>query len=68
MSREEVYDTVQPIAINSFENELNFREEILKNENIVKVLGEDKINFIFEDMEYFIKESKTILKRVRIKK
>lgn len=68
MSREEAYDTVQPVAINSFENELNFREEILKNENIVKLLGKDKINFIFDDMEYFMKESKTILKRVGITK
>lgn len=68
MSREAAYDTVQPIAINSFENNLNFKEELIKSEAITSVMPANEIEELFEDLSYFTKEAETILKRVGITK
>jgi adenylosuccinate lyase len=66
LDREKAYDLVQPIAIDSFEKEKNFMEELMANEEISKLLTEKEIKSLF-DLEHFMKQEKNIYRRVGIK-
>ena len=63
LSRETAYDTVQPLAIKAFEEELNFIDLLNEDEVITSKLSKEEIEDCF-DVQYFLKEVDTIFKRV----
>lgn len=63
LSREEAYDTVQPLSMKSWENGLMFKELLLESESILKQLSIEEIEEAF-DVQYFLKNVDTIFKRV----
>ncbi len=63
VSREESYDNVQKIAMNSWENNLNFKELVLKNEFIKKYLNQNEIVDLF-NVEFYLKNVDKIYERV----
>jgi adenylosuccinate lyase len=65
LSREEAYDTVQPLSMKSWENGLVFKELLLKSSEISKYLSSSEIEEAF-DINYFLKNVKTIYDRVGI--
>jgi len=66
MTREEAYDLVQPIANESFENDLDFKELLFNNKTITKALTKDEINSCFT-LEYYLKNINEIYSRCNIK-
>ena len=66
LSREEAYDLVQPISMICFEENLQFKELLLINENIIKILNKEEIEECF-NIDFFLKNVDTIYKRVGIK-
>jgi adenylosuccinate lyase len=65
LSREIAYDTVQPIAMNAWENNLQYRELLLEDKVVTKYLSEDEIDSAF-DISYFLRNVDVIFKRVGI--
>ena len=65
MSREEAYDLVQSIAMESYIHNLNFLELLMKNEKILKYLNETEINDCFV-LAYYYKNIDYIYKRCKI--
>ena len=65
LSRELAYDTVQPIAMNAWENNLQYRELLLEDKVVTKYLSEDEIDSAF-DISYFLRNVDVIFKRVGI--
>ncbi len=65
LSREKVYDFVQPLAMNSFNNNISFKELLQKDKIINKYLNEKELNEIFK-VKYFLKNVNEIYKRVGI--
>lgn len=63
MSREEAYDIVQPIAINCFENEIDFKETV--KPHVASVLGEEKFEACF-DINYHMDNIDFVFKRLGI--
>lgn len=63
LSREQAYDTVQPLSMKAWENGLMFKELLLNSEAIKKHLTIDEIESSF-DINYFLKNVETIYKRV----
>ena len=63
LSREIAYDTIQPLSMNSWENGLLFKDLLLESKEIREYLDEDEIEDAF-DIEYFLKNVRTIYKRV----
>jgi len=64
-SREKAYDTVQVIAMESWENNLDFKNLLLNNSIIMDVLTSDEVEDAFE-IDYFLRNVKEIYKRVGI--
>ncbi|MEX0994192.1 MAG: adenylosuccinate lyase [Balneolaceae bacterium] len=48
LSREEAYDTVQPLAMQAWEEKRSFRELVEKNETILEHLSQDEIESAFD--------------------
>jgi len=65
LSRELAYDTVQPIAMNAWENSLEFKGLLEKNELINKYLSIEEIEDAF-DIKFFLRNVSIIYKRVGI--
>jgi adenylosuccinate lyase len=63
VSREKAYDTIQPIAMNAWENNLVYKELLLENDLVKQFLSVDEINDSF-DIDYFLRNVDTIYKRV----
>jgi len=63
LSREKAYDTVQPLSMRSWENGLMFKELLLESKEISEYLTKQEIEDSF-DVSYFLKNVKTIYKRV----
>lgn len=61
-SREFVYDEIQKIAMFCFNNNLNFKEEILKSE-LSQALSEKDINYIFDE-KHHLKYIDDVYKRI----
>lgn len=53
MTREEAYDLVQPIAMNSFDNDLDFKNLLLSNDKILNALSKEQLNSCFS-LEYYL--------------
>lgn len=64
-SREQAYDTVQPNAIKSWENQLDFKTLMENNEKVRETLTQEEIDDCF-DPSYHIRNVDTIFKRVGI--
>ena len=63
VSREDAYAMVQRNALKVWEDRVDFREQLLADEDVVKALGVDQINEKF-DMDYHTKHVDTIFARV----
>lgn len=65
LSREKAYDTVQPIAMNAWENGLQYKELLLEDETVMAHLSKEEIDDAF-DLQYFLRNVTVIYKRVGI--
>lgn len=63
LSREQAYDTVQPLSMKAWENGLMFKELLLGSDKIKAHLTLDEIEESF-DIQYFLKNVRTIYRRV----
>ncbi len=63
LSREESYDTVQPLAIKAWEEKVKFIDLLKSNEKITSALENSEIDELF-DTNYFLKETQNIFDRV----
>jgi adenylosuccinate lyase len=63
LSREMAYDTVQPIAMNAWENNLQYKDLLLENPLVMQYLSVEEIDDAF-NVEYFLRNVDTIFKRV----
>lgn len=63
MSREEAYDTVQPIAMYAWENKIHFKELLLKNEIIMNYITIEELDECF-NYKYHISNLEEIYDRV----
>ncbi len=63
LSREDSYDTVQPLAIKAWEEKVKFIDLLKSNEIIMNKLSDSEINELF-DVNYFLKEVDSIFERV----
>ena len=61
LSREESYDLVQPLAMKSFNEEIDFGEVLIEN----KTLTKEEVNKCF-DLEYYSQNIDEIFKRLKI--
>ncbi len=61
--RETAYDTVQPIAMEAYNNNLDYQELLKKNENVTKYLSNEEIDSCFT-LDYYFKEVGYIYKRL----
>ena len=52
ITREDAYRLVQRNALDAFDNDGNFRENLLEDSDVLKYLTEDEINKCFDYKEY----------------
>ena len=64
-SREDSYDLVQSITKESYRNNLDFEELLLKNDKVLAILSDDEIKACFT-LDYYFKNVDAIYKRVGI--
>lgn len=65
LSREMAYDTVQPIAMNAWENGLQYKDLLLDNDIIMNYLNKEEVEEAF-NIDYFLRNVEVIYKRVGI--
>lgn len=65
LSREEAYDTVQPIAMEAYNNNLDYQELLRQNEKVMSILNDSELDSCFT-LEYYQKNVDAIYKRVEI--
>lgn len=65
LSREDAYDTVQPIAMEAYNNNLDYQELLRANEKVMSVLTNEELDSCFT-LEYYQKNVDAIYKRVNI--
>ncbi|MCI6156182.1 MAG: adenylosuccinate lyase [Bacilli bacterium] len=65
LSREEAYDTVQPISMEAYNNNLDYQELLSKNEKIMSILTKEELDSCFT-LDYYQKNVEAIYKRVNI--
>ncbi len=63
LSREDAYKIVQRNALNAFENDGNFRENLLKDDEVKRILSNSEIDDIF-DKQSFLKNIDAIYKKI----
>ncbi len=63
MSRENAYDTVQPLAIKAWEEKVKFIDLLKSDEKILGTLENSEIDELF-NTNYFLKETNKIMNRV----
>ncbi|MFK5883848.1 MAG: adenylosuccinate lyase [Candidatus Izemoplasma sp.] len=66
LSRETAYDLIQEIAMESYENEIDFRSLLNNNIVVTKHLSKEELDDAF-DINYFLKNVDEIYKRVGLK-
>jgi len=64
LSREEAYSIVQGAALKAWEEEGSFKENLLKNETIMKLITESELDKLF-DVNYHLKYVDTIINRLQ---
>ena len=65
LSREEAYDTVQPIAMKAWTEGLDYQKLLKENEKVMQLLGEESLDACFT-LDYYFKNVDYIFKRVGI--
>ena len=65
LSREEAYDTVQPIAMKAWSEGLNYQDLLLADAKVMGFLSEEELKGCFT-LEYYFKNVDYIFKRVGI--
>lgn len=65
LSREMAYDTVQPIAMNAWQNGLQYKELLMENGVVMQYLSKEDLDEAFK-IEYFLRNVDVIYKRVGI--
>ena len=65
LSREEAYDTVQPISMEAYNNNLDYQELLSENEKIMSILTKEELDSCFT-LDYYQKNVEAIYKRVNI--
>lgn len=65
LSREEAYDTVQPIAMEAYNNNLDYQELLRQNEKVMSILNDSELDSCFT-LDYYQKNVDAIYKRVEI--
>lgn len=65
ISREEAYDTVQPIAMEAYNNNLDYQELLRQNEKVMSILNDSELDSCFT-LDYYQKNVDAIYKRVEI--
>lgn len=65
LSREEAYDIVQSISMTCFNDNIQFKEMLLKDKNVNKILNKKEIEDCF-NVDFFLKSVDIIYKRVGI--
>ncbi|MFX3673369.1 MAG: adenylosuccinate lyase [Paenisporosarcina sp.] len=63
LAREEAYDTVQPCAMEAWENQISFRDVVDKDEKITSHLNKEELDDCF-DYNYHIQHVDMIFKRL----
>lgn len=63
MSREKAYDLIQPIAMQAWNNQFDFKTLLLNNKDVSEYLSEDEIESCFT-LDFYFKEVDSIYKRV----
>ena len=63
LTREDAYKIVQRNALDAFENDGNFKENLKKDDEVSKILNNDEIDKIFDKQE-FLKNIDTIYNRI----
>ena len=63
LTREEAYKIVQRNALDAFENDGDFKANLIKDEDVTKLLSIEEIDRIF-DKEAYLKNINEIYKRV----
>jgi adenylosuccinate lyase len=63
VSREEAYDTVQPIAMKAWKEGISYKDLLLGNDFVMGYLSNDDIEDAFE-IDYFLRNVDLIFKRV----
>ena len=66
LSREEAYDTVQPIAMEAYAKQLDYQELLATNQKVMSLLSETELNACFT-LDYYLKNVDYILERGGIK-
>ncbi|MGS0973745.1 MAG: hypothetical protein ACVCEJ_11040 [Candidatus Izemoplasmataceae bacterium] len=66
-SREDAYDLVQQIAMESYHNQQSFKELLLKNDIIIKHTSVNEIEACF-DIHFYLRNVEEIYKRVGLVK
>ena len=66
LSREEAYDTVQPIAMEAYAKQLDYQELLAANQKVMSLLSETELNGCFT-LDYYLKNVDYILERGGIK-
>ena len=62
LSREEAYDTVQPIAMKAYAEGLDYQDLLKQNEKVINLLSHDELDQCFT-LDYYLKNVDYILKR-----
>lgn len=65
LKRLDAYNLIQKISLNVINQNLSFKEEVLKDEEIRKFLSEEEINYLFEPI-YYLSNVDSIYKRLGI--
>ena len=65
LSREEAYDTVQPIAMKAWTEGLDYQKLLKENEKVMQLRGEESLDACFT-LDYYFKNVDYIFKRVGI--
>jgi adenylosuccinate lyase len=63
ISREKAYDLIQPIAMQAWTNQIDFKRLLLDNKDVNEYLSVDEIESCFT-LDFYLKEVDSIYKRV----
>lgn len=66
LSREEAYDIVQPIALNAYDNSLDYEKLLSQTKTISTILSKEELHNCFT-LEYYLKNVENIYKRLGFK-
>lgn len=66
LSREEAYDTVQPVAMKAYAEGLDYQVLLAENEKVMSLISQDELDGCFT-LDYYMKNVDYIFERVGIK-